>query len=143
VTVAQTPDRDPGRGTRGGRRGPGFAGAAGLMVLALALGAVAAVMVAGGGDDAAEPAPEPYSVVVPAGTSARVAAGEPVELIPSDLQLPVGTELVIENRDVETQEVGPFVVRAGETLRHTFATRGVYAGACTVHPDGQITITVF
>ena len=80
---------------------------------------------------------------MPPGTGARVAAGEPVELLPSDLQLPVGTELVIENQDDETQEVGPFVVRAGETLRHRFATRGIYSGACTVHPDGQITITVF
>jgi plastocyanin len=139
----QTPEQHPGRGARGGRRRPGPVGAAGLVVLALALGALVAVMVAGGGGDAAAPEPEAYSVVVPAGTSARVAAGEPVELIPADLQVPVGTELVIENQDVETQEVGPFVVRAGETLRHTFSTRGVYAGACTVHPDGQITITVF
>ena len=107
----------------------------------LAVLAIVAVVVTGGtGETSPPPA---YSVVVPPGTGARVAAGEPVELLPSDLQLPVGTELVIENQDDETQEVGPFVVRAGETLRHRFATRGIYSGACTVHPDGQITITVF
>ena len=112
----------------------------GVLVVA-ALGLVAVVV--SGGTEEASPSPPAYSVVVPPGTGARVAAGEPVELLPSDLQLPVGTELVIENQDVETQEVGPFVVRAGETLRHRFATRGIYSGACTVHPDGQITITVF
>jgi plastocyanin len=86
--------------------------------------------------------PQEYRVVVPAGTGARIDSGEAVELIPRDLALSVGDTMVIENQDARNHTVGPFAVRAGETLDYTFSSSGIFKGACTVHPSGEVTITV-
>ncbi|MEZ5144144.1 MAG: hypothetical protein R2726_16730 [Acidimicrobiales bacterium] len=86
--------------------------------------------------------PQEYRVDVPAGTGERIAAGEQVELIPRDLQLSVGDTMIIENQDQRNHTVGPFAVRAGETLRYTFSNPGIFKGACSIHPSGDVTITV-
>jgi len=83
-----------------------------------------------------------YRVEVPAGTGARIDHGESVELIPADLHLGVNDTLVVANLDDRAHVVGPFSVRAGETVSHTFSKAGVYQGQCTIHPGGAITITV-
>ncbi|WP_334143405.1 cupredoxin domain-containing protein [Rhabdothermincola sp.] len=109
----------------------------------LAIGAVLMVVAAVGvaavvlGDR-----PSEYRVVIPAGTGRQIDAGQSVELIPADLRLKVGTTFVVRNDDDRTHDVGPFAVRAGEQLVHRFDRAGVYQGACTVHPGGQVTITV-
>jgi plastocyanin len=104
-----------------------------LLMIAAAVG-VALVLV---NDDAGE-----YRVVIPAGTGLRIDAGEPVELIPANLHLDVGTTFIVQNEDDRTHEVGPFSVRAGEVLTYRFDRAAVYQGTCTVHPAGQVTITV-
>ena len=48
----------------------------------------------------------------------------------------------IENEDDRGHLVGPFFVGAGETLRQRFSSPGEFTGECTVHPSGQITLTV-
>lgn len=83
-----------------------------------------------------------YRVEVPAGTAARIDRGESVELIPADLHLGVNDTLVVANLDERAHVVGPFSVRAGETVSHTFSKAGVFQGQCTIHPGGAITITV-
>lgn len=86
--------------------------------------------------------PAEYRVLIPAGTGRQIDAGEPIELIPADLRLDVGTTFVVQNDDDRAHEVGPFSVRAGEVLTYRFDRPGVYQGTCTVHPAGQVTITV-
>lgn len=108
-----------------------------LVVVAVAvigLLGVGAVLLVGGNDDGGVT----KEVTIPAGYDA---ATDP-PLLPSELRLGVGDTLVIMNHDDGTHEVGPFVVRPGETLRQQFNERGRYQGVCTVHPDGQITIIV-
>ncbi len=81
-------------------------------------------------------------VEVPAGTAARIAAGEVVELLPPTLEVSVGDTIEIRNRDGSGHEVGPYYVDAGQTVRQTFTAPGTIEGLCTLHPSGQITIVV-
>jgi len=85
---------------------------------------------------------EEIRVEVATGTAERLAAGEPVELLPRTLEVQVGDRLEIVNHDTVTHEVGPYVVAPGQTLRQTFTTAGVLEGACTLHPSGAIRIVV-
>ena len=87
-------------------------------------------------------ATEEIRVEVAAGTAERLAAGEPVELLPRTLEVQVGDRLEIVNHDTVTHEVGPYVVAPGQTLRQTFTSAGVLEGACTLHPSGAIRIIV-
>lgn len=81
-------------------------------------------------------------VVVPAGTAARMDAGELVELLPAVLRVDVGDELFITNNDDEVHLVGPYAVAPGQVLRQQFTTPGRIEGVCTLHPDGEIAIVV-
>ena len=109
---------------------------------AIWLAAVVAVVVIAGGAILLTHRPQEYRVTVPAGTGERIAKGETVELIPRDLDLSVGDTMIIVNQDSRNHTVGPFAVRAGETLTYTFSNAGVFKGACSVHPSGEVTITV-
>lgn len=111
----------------------------GLALVVAVATVVVAVLVLTRGD---EPAGEDYTVVVPAGTAARIAAGDQVELMPERLELSVGDRLVIENRDDAAVTVGPFAVRPGETFRYRFANPGRYIGFCTIGKGNQIEIVV-
>lgn len=111
-----------------------------LVIVLVAVGALVGGLLLLGGDD--DTGPVEYVVDVPAGTGARISRGEKVELIPSQVDLSVGDTIVIANADDQLHEVGPFSVRAGETLRYTFDRAGTYVGNCTVHPSGTVEIVV-
>lgn len=93
-----------------------------------------------GADGSAEAAEHSY--LIPAGTGAAKDAGDLVEILPADLTVKVGEVLELINEDDRGHIVGPFYVRAGETLRQEFTSTGVYEGICTVHPSGQVKVTV-
>lgn len=126
-------------GTRAGGIGRIVSLVLGVVLLGLVAAGVAVVVFGG---NSGERAGGEYRVVVPAGTGDRIDRGEDVELIPADLRLGVNDTLVVENQDIRTHSVGPFTVRAGETVRHQFSTAGVYSGVCTIHPSGEVKITV-
>ena len=90
---------------------------------------------AGGGD--AE-----FQFVIPDGTGDAIDAGELIEIIPADLTVAVGDVIELVNQDDRGHIVGPFFVGARETLRQEFTSPGVYEGICTVHPSGQVVLTV-
>lgn len=83
-----------------------------------------------------------YDFHIPAGTGERLAAGEPVEILPRELDVTVGEVIRIVNDDETGHLVGPWFVGAGETLRQRFASPGEFLGVCTVHPSGEIVVTV-
>jgi hypothetical protein len=85
-----------------------------------------------------------YKIVIPSGTSERIAAGEDPGVVPDEIELVLGEKdiLVVENRDAVGHSVAGYVIGPGETLRQKFQTSGVYRGECTVHQDAQIQITV-
>jgi plastocyanin len=83
-----------------------------------------------------------WDYVIPAGTAARIEAGEDVEIVPADLTVRVGDVIRIVNDDTSDHIVGVFFVGAGETLTQRFKTEGVLQGECSVHPSGSFTLRV-
>ena len=94
-----------------------------------------------GVEDAAEGAAD-YAFVIPVGAGEALDAGEPLEILPAELDVEVGEVIEIVNEDDRGHLVGPWFVGAHETLRQQFASPGEYIGVCTVHPSGQIVVTV-
>jgi hypothetical protein len=116
----------------------------------VALGVVAAVVVF---DRGGEPRPAELAVldpegevdhdyVIPEGTAARIARGEPIEIVPQELDVTVGESIRIRNDDNSGASVGIFYVGAGEVVRMQFTTPGELKGICDVHPSGEFTINV-
>lgn len=58
------------------------------------------------------------------------------------MEVRVGEVIRIENQDDRGHLVGPFFIGANETLTQRFSSEGTFQGSCTVHPSGQITLTV-
>ena len=108
--------------------------------LVVVLAVIACVAVVGVLSVASQP--ETYEVVIPAGTSDKLEAGEDVELLPAQVRLSVGDSLVVTNNDDRLQTVGPLTVRPGETLAFTFTTAGRFSEACSVHPSRSVTFIV-
>lgn len=113
------------------------------LVAALVAAAVAAAtallfFVVLGSDDG----PKTYDYMIPAGTGARIDAGEPVSILPAKLEVRVGDRLVIENLDDREHVVGPFLVGEGERLEQEFRRPGVQLGLCTVHESGSLEIVI-
>lgn len=106
----------------------------GLVLLASAATLLLAIQSQGSG--------QPLQIEVAAGTAERLAAGEPVELLPPTLEMDVGDRLEIVNEDHVTHQVGPYTVAPGQTLRQSFTSPGTLEGACTLHPSGAIRIVV-
>jgi plastocyanin len=80
--------------------------------------------------------------VVPVGTQARLAVGETVTIMPSEISLRVGDTLRIRNEDVVDQAVGPYVVAAGETVEMTYGTPGRYEGMCPLSEGSTYLIEI-
>lgn len=83
-----------------------------------------------------------YSYTIPAGTGDALDAGEPVEILPAELEVEVGEIIEIVNEDDRGHLVGPFWVGEGETSRQRFASPGKFIGVCTIHPGGELVVTV-
>jgi hypothetical protein len=121
-----------------------------MAVIAVAAVAAAVVVLALRDDDpprpdvvaAAEGAPVDHDVVIPLGTGERIDAGEPVEIIPAELEVHVGESLRIVNDDDRAHVVGPFYVGVGETVHQTFTSPGELSGDCSAHPSGRFVLTV-
>jgi hypothetical protein len=90
-----------------------------------------------GGDEG-----ETVTFVVPEGTTEKIFFGETIDLMPDRVELDVGDTLVVRNDDVETMVVGPFTVRAGETLTQHFQRPQTLVGECTLSGSGEIEIVV-
>jgi len=115
-------------------------------VAAVALAGLLSTGVACGGADtfrvAAADREADLRFVIPPGAGEAADRGEPIDVLPATLDVRVGDVIEIRNDDDRGHLVGPFFIRGGETLRQRFASAGRYEGACTVHPSGEIAITV-
>ncbi len=83
-----------------------------------------------------------HDFLIPPGTADRIAAGESVEIVPTELVVKVGDAIRIVNNDTDDHVVGVFFVASGETLTQRFNTVGVLEGECSVHPSGSFTLRV-
>lgn len=92
-------------------------------------------------DDGSAEIPD-YSYVIPVGAGEAIDGGEPLDILPRELDVHVGEIFELVNHDDRGHLVGPFYVGAGETLRQRFNAPGTFIGACSVHPSGEIVLTV-
>lgn len=122
-----------------------------LLAVAGAFAVVGALAGCGSSDDAAT-APDvsavaadveaTYEYTIPRGAGVALDAGEPLEILPAELDARVGETIRIVNDDDRGHNVGPFFVGAGETVSQRFSTAGEFVGVCTVHPSGQFVLVV-
>lgn len=81
-------------------------------------------------------------LIIPAGTSARLKAGQGSEVIPAKIQLRVGDLFILRNEDITPHRVGGFYVRPGESLSYRFTQAGTFDYLCSIHRDGHTTFQV-
>ena len=116
--------------------------------LVLLAAALLLVVTACGGDDAAVDVDDAgaqqadYAYVIPAGAGEALDRGEPLEILPAELEVRQGEVIEIRNEDDRGHTIGPFFVGGNETLRQEFTSPGEFIGICTVHPSGEIVLTV-
>lgn len=112
---------------------------------ALAVALLSTLAACGGSDqlDLSDEAAAPtIAFTIPLGAGEAYDAGTPLEILPADLQVRVGDVIEIVNEDDRGHLIGPFYVGGGETLRQRFNAPGEFIGECTVHPSGEIVVTV-
>jgi len=81
---------------------------------------------------------------IPNGTWARRMAGDPVEILPSEIRLTLGVAdvLLLRNLDDVPQIFGPTLLMPGQSFRLPFRVASSYQFACSAHASGQIAIEV-
>ncbi|KGF81106.1 hypothetical protein IA69_15185 [Massilia sp. JS1662] len=81
---------------------------------------------------------------IPAGTYARRAAGDKVEILPTSIRLTLGVKdiLVLKNLDNVPQTFGPVLIMPGQSFRMPFGVAGDVQFECTAHASGQMRIVV-
>lgn len=90
-----------------------------------------------GADEAAT-----YEYVIPYGTSVTIAAGQSVDIMPTELDARVGESIRVVNNDDADFMVGPFFVKAKSTVGMRFTEPGRLVGTCDMSTSGEIVITV-
>jgi len=83
-----------------------------------------------------------YEYTIPLGAGEALDAGEPLEVLPGELNTTVGETIRIVNDDDRGHNVGPWFVGANETLNQEFTSAGIFEGVCTVHPSGELILNV-
>ena len=89
-----------------------------------------------------QPSGREYRFEIPAGTAARLAEGEAVDVLPADLRFALRDRVVVVNHDSVTHRVGPFTVPAGQQIDRRLSEAGSFSGFCTLHSDDRIDIQV-
>ena len=83
-------------------------------------------------------------IVIPQGTLQMMRTGQGMDVIPYEIHLSLTGQntLVIRNDDIADHTVGPFFVRAGETIRQQFTRAAEYVGKCTINHGAELSIIV-
>ncbi len=115
--------------------------------VALVILALVAVGVAGSGiwyENQRRSAERYLVFTVPPGSVARLAAGEPLEILPQTIELSLQGKdtLVIRNEDVQSIQVGPFKIDPGQQFEQRYYNPGVYELICTLHQSQRLRIVV-
>ena len=81
---------------------------------------------------------------IPAGTYARRAAGDKVEILPAEIRLTLGVKdvLVLRNLDKVPQTFGPVLIMPGQSFKMPFGVAGDVQFECTAHASGHMRIVV-
>lgn len=82
--------------------------------------------------------------VIPAGTSAQIASGATVDVLPTTIELErnVHDTLVIRNDDTQPLQIGPYLVAPGQRFVQHYPNRGTFDLLCSVHPGQRMRVIV-
>lgn len=86
--------------------------------------------------------PQQIELVIPAGTAARVAAGEPAPGIPDEMTFVLGDVLVVRNEDSETHNLGPLLVPAGASASLPLNEEDNFSMTCSFNTSSYMGLTV-
>lgn len=81
--------------------------------------------------DKSDRPPKTIQLVIPAGTAARLAAGESVQSIPDKMVFVMGDVLEVKNQDSVAHQLGPVWVPAGATGRLVLNEPNKYTYTCS------------
>ncbi len=79
--------------------------------------------------------PQRVEIVIPAGTSAKIAAGQAVPSLPAELTFIEGDTLVVINQDETSHQLGPVWVPPGKSGSILLSEASQYSYACTFQPN--------
>jgi hypothetical protein len=79
---------------------------------------------------------------IPKGTWARRMAGNKLDILPAEIHMIAGTNLVLRNLDTVPQIFGPTLIMPDQALRLPFESPAEYQFACTAHVNGQLSVVV-
>lgn len=81
---------------------------------------------------------------IPAGTFDRRMAGQPLAILPEQVDLTLGVRdvLLLRNADRVPQIFGPVLIMPGQSFRLPFAQAGSYSFDCQAHASGQMKVEV-
>ncbi len=87
-------------------------------------------------------APQVVEILIPAGTAERVAAGEDVPSIPSEMVFVVGDVLLVRNEDSVPHELGPLLVPAGSSASLPMDQAENFAMNCSFQSSNYLGVDV-
>lgn len=118
----------------------------GRVLLSIIAGTLISILISEGAffllKDTSDHTPQRVELVIPAGTAARVAAGQPVPSIPSDLSFVIGDTLVVKNEDVVAHQLGPVWVPPGTSASLKLDEANKFSYACTFQTSRYLGLDV-
>jgi len=87
-------------------------------------------------------APQAVQIIIPAGTAARIAAGEMVDSIPDELIFVAGDVLEVSNLDNTDHQLGPLWIPAGTTASLALDLPDKMSYSCSFSPRQYLEIDV-
>jgi hypothetical protein len=81
---------------------------------------------------------------IPPGTTARIRAGEQVNVLPSIIRIALDTHdtLIIRNQDTEPVTVGALRLNPGQQFRQKYFEPGSFKLVCSTHTEGELQIII-
>jgi hypothetical protein len=86
--------------------------------------------------------PQEYELIIPVGTSERLAKGEQVVGLPKQLTFVEGDVIVVINQDTVSHQLGPIWVPAGATGKLALERPVNYSMECSFLPEEQMGLAV-
>ncbi len=79
--------------------------------------------------------PQRIELIIPEGTAARIAKGEPNPAIPENMTFVAGDTLVVKNQDDVNHRLGPLFIPVGTSTSLTLSDANSYAYSCSFQPS--------
>jgi len=86
--------------------------------------------------------PQEFILVIPSGTSERIAQGLPIPSIPANMVFFEGDSIIVKNEDITSHQLGPIWVPEGAIGKLALEKPQKYDLACTFQPKNSLGLDV-